>query len=225
MVKKRAPSPKPPNAVPHEPKIYHIVHVDRLPSIISDAALWCDVEIARRSPPGTIIGMNQIKKRRLEELSLASHPGLHVGECVPFYFCPRSVMLFLLHKANHEDLEYRGGQEPIVHLEADLRATVAWAEQEKLRWAFTLSNAGAYYFEDRMQIDQLAEIDWVAVQARDWRMHKEGKQAEFLVEDHFPWGLITRVGVQSERTYTKAAKAIAAGRHKPLVEILQDWYY
>lgn len=33
---------------PAQPKIYHIVHVDRLPSIISDEYLWCDAEIVRR---------------------------------------------------------------------------------------------------------------------------------------------------------------------------------
>jgi ssDNA thymidine ADP-ribosyltransferase, DarT len=27
-----------------------------------------------------------------------------VGEYVPFYFCPRSITLFLLHKGNHVDL-------------------------------------------------------------------------------------------------------------------------
>ncbi len=78
-----------------KPKIYHIVHVDRLPSIVSDDCLWCDAEVIRRAPPGTTIGMTGIKQRRLEELTLSSHPELHVGECVPFYFCPRSVMLYL----------------------------------------------------------------------------------------------------------------------------------
>ena len=47
--------------IPAEPKIYHIVHVDRLPSIIADDWLWCDAEIVHRSPPGTTIGMNGIK--------------------------------------------------------------------------------------------------------------------------------------------------------------------
>jgi hypothetical protein len=72
--------------VPAQPKIYHIVHVDRLPSIIADGHVWCDAEIIRRSPPGTTVGMNHIKQRRLQ-LSLTSHPQLHVGDCVPFYFC------------------------------------------------------------------------------------------------------------------------------------------
>jgi len=106
--------------VPYKPKIYHIVHVDRLPSIIADGWLWSDADIVRRSLPGTTIGMNGIKQRRLNELTLTSHPGLHVGDCVPFYFCPRSIMLYLIHQANHPELAYRGGQDPIVHLEADL---------------------------------------------------------------------------------------------------------
>ena len=40
---------------PAEPKIYHIVHVDRLSSIIADGNLWCDAEIMRREAgnPGT----------------------------------------------------------------------------------------------------------------------------------------------------------------------------
>jgi hypothetical protein len=110
--------------VPMQPKIYHIVHVDRLPSIVTDGYLWCDAEIVRRTPPGTTIGMNGIKQRRLNELTLSSHRDLHVGTCVPFYFCPRSIMLYLIYQANHPELTYRGGQGPIIHLEADLRTSV-----------------------------------------------------------------------------------------------------
>jgi hypothetical protein len=92
-----------PNPIPNEPKIYHIVHVDRLASIIA-GGLWCDAEVVRRAPPGTTIGMNAIKQRRLKELTLASHPGLFVGECVPFYFCPRSIMLYLIYQGNHPEV-------------------------------------------------------------------------------------------------------------------------
>ena len=142
---------------PENPKIYHIVHVDRLVSIIHDRFLWCDREIIRRSPPGTTIGMSNIKMRRLNELRLSSHPGLNVGDCVPFYFCPRSVMLYLIYRANDVDLQYHGGQEPIVHLEADFFSAVRWAEDNNQRWAFTLSNAGTRYFEDRCDTNQMGE--------------------------------------------------------------------
>ena len=185
---------------PLAPKIYHIAHVDRLASIVADGFLWCDAELRQRVRPGTSIGMTGIKHRRLTN-SLTSHPGLFVGDCVPFYFCPRSVMLYVIHMANHRELAYRGGQGPIVHLEADLCETVAWADQQERKWAFTLSNAGSGYFEDRSDLAQLDEIDWEAVQARDWRDRKEEKQAEFLIERSFPWVVVRRVGVQSARVH------------------------
>ncbi len=211
--------------VPARPKLYHIAHVDRLPSIVADQCLWCDREVVRRAPPGTTIGMSAIKQRRLTELRLASHPDLFVGDCVPFYFCPRSVMLYLICQANNRELSYRGGQGPIVHFEADLHAVVEWADARSRRWAFTLSNAGARYFEDRSSLDQLGEIDWSAVHARDWRRCKDGKQAEFLLELSFPWHLVERIGVLSRSTYTSALNALPASGHRPPVEIRPEWYY
>jgi hypothetical protein len=177
--------------VPVRPKIYHIVHVDRLRSIVSDGMLWSDASLEDLRKPGTSIGMSAIKARRLTELQLSSHPGLFVGQCVPFYFCPRSIMLFLIHCANHEDLSYRGGQGPIIHLESNLYEAVEAAERERRRWAFTLSNAGAYYFEDRCDLNKLSEINWDAVAANQWagagisRQIKEGKQAEFYSSSAF----------------------------------------
>ena len=50
---------------PAQPKIDHIVHVDRLASIVSDGQLWSDSVVMRRSGGGTTIGMSGIKKRRL----------------------------------------------------------------------------------------------------------------------------------------------------------------
>jgi hypothetical protein len=217
--------------VPAKPKIYHIVHMDRLPSIIADGCLWCEAEVLRREPPGTTIGMNDIKQRRLKKLTLTSHRDSHVGDYVPFYFCPRSVMLYVIHQANHPELIYRGGQGPIVHMEAGLRASVAWAQQNNQRWAFTLSNAGSYYFEDRCDLTQLDEINWEAVQAQWWSgagiapSVSEGKQAEFLLEHHFPWHLVERIGVSSQEVYQQVANALPAGGHRPQVEIRQEWYY
>lgn len=212
-------------AVPDQPKLYHIVHVDRLPSIVADKRLWCDAEVASRASTGTTIGLSGVKQRRLAELTLSSHPDLHVGDCVPFYFCPRSVMLYLIHQGNHPELGYRGGQDPILHLEADLNSVVEWADRQERRWAFTLSNAGAYYFEDRSDLAQLSEIDWAAVQARDWRQRKEGKQAEFLLEYSFPWKLVERIGVHSTTMYRRVVNALPASGHRPVVEVCTDWYY
>lgn len=210
---------------PEHPKLYHIVHVDRLPSIVADGALLSDGEMSTRASGGTIIGMSSIKQRRLKELCLERYPDLHVGECVPFYFCPRSIMLYLIHKGNHECLEYRGGQEPVIHLEADLHQTVSWAESQEKRWAFTLSNAGAYYVESRYNLDHLHEINWTAVNATNWSGCKESKQAEFLVEQYFPLELVNRIGVYSNRAYRQVTDVLSGTGYNPVVEMMPGWYY
>ena len=210
--------------VPASPKIFHICHVDRLRSIIAEGGLLCDADIAERAPLGTTIGMTSIKQRRLR-WPLDSRPGLHVGQCVPFYFCPRSIMLYLIHRANHESLNYRGGQGSIIHLEADLQRTVEWAEEQQHRWAFTSSNAGSYYFDDFCDLESLHEVDWEAVASRDWRNHQHGKQAEFLIEGRFPWRLVTRIGVLSQHVYQQTKTALVGTEYRPSVEIRPRWYY
>lgn len=211
--------------VPASPKIYHIVHVDRLASILASGGLLCDATIVKNGAEGSTIGMGDIKKRRLTK-PLQSHSSLYVGSCVPFYFCPRSVMLYVIHQANHSELAYRGGQVPIVHLEADLRCSVAWADANAARWAFTTSNAGSSYFEDQCDLTRLNEIDWDAVKTNQWAgAGKEGKQAEFLIEDFFPWELVERIGVHSMPVYQQTAAILKAAGRKTAIEIKPTWYY
>ena len=57
--------------VPTDPKIYHIVHVDNLASIVGEGALLPDSVIAKRQA-GIVIGMGNIKQRRLTCLYTAT---------------------------------------------------------------------------------------------------------------------------------------------------------
>ncbi|MGI2832658.1 type II toxin-antitoxin system toxin DNA ADP-ribosyl transferase DarT [Vibrio alginolyticus] len=211
--------------VPLQPKIYHIVHVDRLASILDANGLLCDAQIIAQNAGGTTIGMNTIKQRRLNELTLDSHPGLYVGQCVPFYFCPRSIMLYVIYRADSDELAYKGGQGPIIHLQADLHATVQWAQQQGHRWAFTLSNAGSYFFEDRNDLALLHELNWPAINATQWQSCKDGKQAEFLIEHSFPWHLVEAIVVNSDNVYHQVVNTLQMAAHRPPVTINRDWYY
>lgn len=216
--------------VPDHPKIYHILHVDRLASIIECGYLYSDKIVMQQGLAGTNIGMAGIKARRMQN-ELASHPGLHVGDCVPFYFCPRSVMLYMIYRENAE-LDYAGGQSNVVHLVADMHESIRWATANKLRWAFTLSNAGACYFEDRADVKALGEINWEAVRHDEWgfrgtdRALKEGKQAEFLVEQQFPWKLFSDIGIMTDQGLANKINGILQNaKHKPRLEYKPNWYY
>jgi hypothetical protein len=205
--------------------IYHIVHIDRLGSIIENGGLYADSEVRSHNLAGTTIGMTEIKRRRLEELTLSSHLGLYVGDCVPFYFCPRSVMLYMFDRANSPDITYRGGQEPIIHLTASLNRVIAWADNNRRRWAFTDSNAGSRYFNDYADVSDLDKVDWEAVHATQWNNKRDKKQAEFLLEMFFPWTLVENIGAFGYSYAEKVKSAIGYSAHKPKVAVQRNWYY
>ena len=96
---------------------------------------------------------------------------------------------------------------------------------------FTSSNAGSSYFEDYSDLFQLNKINWAAVEASKWsgigvdQSVKEDKQAEFLVEDSFPWELVSRIGIMSLWIYPRVQNLLQGAPHRPTVEIKRDWYY
>ena len=212
--------------VPVNPSIYHITHVDNLAAIVASGGLISDAAMIQRGGPPAPIGMQGIKQRRLG-LPVASHPGTSVGDYVPFYFCPRSIMLFVIHCANHPELTYTAGQSPVIHLVADLHEVVSWASTRGWKWAFSLSNAGAHYAEFRASVQDISEIDWDAVAATDFRDRavKEGKQAEFLFYGDFPWSLVSRIGVYSPAVANQARSGIGGAVHQPAISVERGWYF
>lgn len=207
--------------VPPNPKIYHITHVNNLPDIINNGGLFSDNYIRNNLNP-QVIGYPHIKNRRLT-LPIASHPGLFVGHCVPFYFCPRSVMLYLISQKSAQ-LCYQGGQSQIVHLEADLHDVVNWSVQNNRRWAFTLENAGSYIFRDRSSLTDLKDLDWQAIQSTSWAGCREKKQAEFLVETSVPFTLFDKIGVHNQNIANQV-QGLFNGHQTPTVQIRPTWYY
>jgi hypothetical protein len=171
--------------------------------------------------------MSTIKQRRLHQIGVPCHPGTTVGQYVPFYFCPRSIMLFILHRGNHPEVSYKGGQQPIVHLQADFHTVIQWANANSVPWAFSNGNAGAYLTTFHQQPSQLTAIDWAAVASTDFRdaKVKEGKQAEFLLYDRFPWPLIEKIGTHNGTIANSVKTALGNAVHQPLIAVEPTWYF
>ena len=212
--------------IPEHPKIYHITHIDNLEGILKDKVLWSDAKRLELGLDCEIVGMPAIKQARLEEVHVKCYPETMVGEYVPFYFCPRSIMLYILHMGNHKDINYHKGQNQIVHLQADLRATIQWAEKNNVRWAFSDRNARERIANFYNDADKLNRVDWPAVAATEWRdtIIKGGKQAEFLVYESFPWQLVEKIGVHNNVIKNAIIEKIGAAQ-SDLVTVEQSWYY
>jgi hypothetical protein len=134
-------------------------------------------------------------------------------------------MLYVIYRDDNFELTYHGGQEPLIHLEADLHTAVAWAENNGVKWAFTDRNAAAAYAGFFPNLTDLDKLNWEAIASTDWQAVKEYKQAEFLIAEHFPWELFERIGVHGQEQELGVANILASVDYKPKLEIRRDWYY
>ena len=73
--------------------IYHITHVNNLRAIAEASALLSDDQM-EEGEDHVAIGYGHITARRMS-LPVSCAPGTTVGQYVPFYFCPRSIMLYI----------------------------------------------------------------------------------------------------------------------------------
>ncbi len=200
--------------------IFHITHADNLEQIVREGRLWCDAQRIARGLENTNIGYSHIKARRMRHPVTVSAGGT-LGEYVPFNFCPRSVMLYVVAQG-HEN--YREGQQPIVHLVSSIETIRATARA----WFFTDRHADLGYANQYDTPDKLDEVDWAVMPLRQWGGDtevKEKRQAEFLVHDWCPWGAIEAIGVIDPSIAARVTAAMAGISHKPRVEVRHDWYY
>ena len=208
---------------PTNPLVYHITPVDKLDSIIKRGGLYSDRGVREAGIGGSVIGYGHIKERRLRT-SLRSHPTLTVGDCVPFYFCYRSPMLYAIARKN-QDLEYRDGEHQIVYLVSKIHDVVGWADEHGRRWLFTGSNASASDFEEYTSLNCLNKLDWEAIKARHWPDVVGPKQAEFLVESFVSWELVGQIGVKSDAIRYRVLDELGRAEHQPRVMVRPNWYY
>lgn len=215
------------NQIPPYPKIYHITHLKNLPAILQNNGLHSDAKCLELGLGRELVGLSTIKARRLYQIEVKCNPGSKVGEYVPFNFCPRSVMLYILHKGNLPDLSYRDGQGPIVHLQADIQNVIRKCTKKGTAWAFSDRNAGSFLARFYNRQCELDNINWNAVDATDFSnaTNKESKQAEFLVKDFFPWQWIEKIGVINLNMKNSVNKILlTAGQTTPLA-VERSWYF
>lgn len=202
-------------------RIYHITHVENLLSIVAQGRLWSDAQRLTRQLPTTNIGHAHIKERRLRRAVPCAARGM-LGDYVPFNFCPRSVMLYVIHRGSV--LGYDGGQEPIIHLVS----TVGAAVNSGRPWAFTNRHAELAYAEYFDSVGEEKRVDWNVMPMDFWagsEETKEKRQAEFLVHDWFPFGSIEEIGVRTKWVAENVERILGNTGFCPGVSLEPSWYY
>jgi ssDNA thymidine ADP-ribosyltransferase, DarT len=195
--------------------------MDNLASMVAEGQLWCDSQRISRSLTTTSIGHEHIKERRLKRPVPVS-AGECLGDYVPFSFCPRSVMLYVIYAGGVA--QYKGGQNPIVHLVS----SIDLIEKTGRPWAFTDRHAELEYAQYFESTDDLDKIEWGAMPLQYWadsEQTKEKRQAEFLVHRRCPWSAIRQIGVKTEQTKQKVEDLLQDCDEVPDVILKPAWYY
>lgn len=204
------------------PPIYHFTHGRNLPSIFTDG------ELRPSASAGTAVDIADVKiKTSRESRVVTCGPGGFVGEYVPFYFAPRSPMLFRIQQGGVEGVD--GDPRGLVYF----ATTTERVEAAGLRWVFTDGNAAAAvtrFFDDNT--DLLAEIvDWPLMVATYWgnttedgdRVRRRG--AEFLVHGAVPLAVIDEIGVYDAAAQARARGILVAAGTVLTVNVRQEWYF
>ncbi len=197
--------------------IYHITDIANLRGIVADGGLRSDVAMAELNP--AVIGYDHIKKRRATEIRVGCCGNRFVGEFVPFYYCPRSPMLYSINRGNTG--RPAGCQRSIVHLVSK----VGMALEGATDWAISDGNAGAYHSLFYKDLRELGRLDWEAIRATQWQGRTHQKTAEFLVADFFPWSAFEKIGCHNAETARQMIQILDGTGHRPVVSVEHAWYY
>jgi hypothetical protein len=204
--------------------IYHITPIDNLESIISEGRLLAYNVMLETGTNYTNIAYENIQDRRAR-IRVPCGAGGVLHDYVPFYFAPRSPMLYTINQGNVPN--YTQGQAAVIHLVSD----VLEIDIRGLDFVFTDGHAVMEFTTFFDDLDYLGAIDWDVMESRYWfdinedNDRKRRRQAEFLVKNFFPWELIREIGVINSTIKAKPENILQNFTHKPSVIVQKNWYY
>jgi hypothetical protein len=135
----------------------------------------------------------------------------NLGDYVPFYFTPRSVMLYNIITGYYAPLVPKLSRDEIIIIRSEIAELSA-----NTRTFFTDGQANAAYSKHYTDLKDLDKIDWESIQQSNF--HKSDAdtdrtrryQAEFLVYAHVPLDLIESILVYNEKIATFVNIQLAA---------------
>jgi hypothetical protein len=203
------------------PPIYHFTDAANLPGILSANELRCH----RMAPNVVDVGDASIKSRRAL-IDVKCGPGGKVCDYVPFYYAPRSPMLYSIICGNVPDVD------PDQRRLVDVLSSTEAAYEAGLACVFTDGNAATAFTEfhdDPAKLDHV--VDWPLMRARYWFNtpddpdRRRRRMAEFLVHRSLPLGSVARLVVHDRGVASHVAGVLqAAGSAVPLA-IRRSWYF
>lgn len=206
---------------PTKALIWRIVHRDNLPWIL-DNGLHC-ASSPIQAPSYVSIGNGElIDKRRHRTVHIA--PGGTLGDYVPFYFTPFSVMMKNIQTGR--SVKKRSNEEILI-----LVSSLHRIHDLGLKFIFTNAHAYSAWTEYYDDLEHLDKIDWLLLQRRDFQRDPddpkkmERYQAEALIHRHLPVYALLGVVCYSDAVRQAAEAQITARGIELTAHTRSEWYF
>ncbi|MET8122961.1 DUF4433 domain-containing protein [Micromonospora sp. NPDC005291] len=217
-----------PAGQPSQTRILHFTHIENLPAILAVGRLFADSMVGTRL--ATNVGAPDIKASRRRR-AVPCPPGGAVADYVPFYFAPRSPMMFRIAREHQDGTQgcYPDGDDPLVYLVSSLEKV----HHAQLSWVASDGNCAATLTSFSGVLDDLAElVDWALMGERIWRNLPEDpdrvrrRMAELLVHREFPLDLLAGYVVRTPARQEQLRQVLRdAGIIDAYVDVRPNWYY
>lgn len=205
--------------------IMHFTHVNNLTGVFAGGCLQADNLVDRSSALQVEAADLEIKMVR-KSMQVPLAPYGCVADYVPFYFAPRSPMLYKLHKGGVPN--YTGGQDPLVYLVSSAEAVAATGAS----FVFSDGNCAAtvtHFDSDLTQIDSV--VDWEVMRSQMWANtaddpdRRRRRMAEFLVHQRVPIQCLSAIVVRSGTMKEQVEGLLAPSSVDLPVVVKPAWYF
>ena len=204
--------------------IYHITTISNLENIIKHDGLLCKTEIDRSEPNYVNIAYEGIQNKRHTKL-VPLTPGGVLHDYVPFYFAPRSPMLYAIHTGCIEHCTVP--QKEIIYLVVKISEI-----KTDLAYVFTDGHAIMDFSSFYNELSQLSHVvDWKIMGSKYWNDdavnpdRKRKRQAEFLIHKKVPNKYIAGIAVYDKNAQDKVIEVLTNSEIELNVLVKRNWYY
>jgi ssDNA thymidine ADP-ribosyltransferase, DarT len=222
--------------VPNPVRLFHITAMDNLSGIFEKGMLLSKNAGALTGIDYQNIAHASIQTKRAVKL-VPNPPGGNIHDYVPFYFAPRSPMLFAIHNGNVDGCSL--GQEEIVHLEATVDKVIENNDDFVFYDRNAAMNISVPFTDLAMlqtqiawdlitespQLDGFCKYFQTKLDNEKYVDRMERRQAEFLVKHQVSLSAITKIGVVNNSKLEIVSKIMENSSLNLPVEVKANWYF
>lgn len=226
--------------IPNKIFVFHFTAFRNLKSILKSGALKSKIALKREKIIPINIACNNIQDKRAR--TMVGHHGRTLHDYVPFYFAPRSPMLYSVVGKNVPEAE-ETNQDNFIYFVTDISNLL------NTDFRFTDYQAVSAYANFYKNQEDLDKVCWDLIHERPhlppacppfpgycqyfhnrdteerYVKRKEARQAEFLVFESVALNKITLIVVKNEKMKYDVENMLHEFGINIKVEVRRDWYF